>query len=285
MPAGKSIHIAVNRVSASHYGPDVPVLQACENDAAVMKSIATRLGFRVLKELANDTATSGSVTQAIQEASASLHSGDILLLTYAGHGAQVPDRNGDEPSGWDSTWCLFDRMLVDDELAGLWGGFEAGVRVVVVSDSCSSGSVLRMMPADATLHFEAYRDTRAPSFILPPPTRMRRLPRDVATAAYGRHKEMYDAIQLRLPQGQRVGIGATVLLLAACQDNQNAGESGDNGLFTLGLKIIWDNGTFSGDYRRFLSSIASLLPNTQTPNYLLHGAPNSVFERQTPFTI
>ena len=286
MPTGESIHIAVNRVDTGHYGPEVPVLEGCENDSTTMKIIAERAGFHVWKELANECATTNSVTEAIQEASKRLRSGDILLLTYAGHGAQVPDRNGDEPSGWDSTWCLYDRMLIDDELHSLWGGFEAGVRVLVVSDSCSSGSVVRRIaPAGLEVRFEAHRDTRAPSLILPPSIRRRRLPFRIQADVYAKHKDMYDAIQDRLPQGDRVGVGATVLLLAACQDNQFAGESGDDGTFTLGLKIIWDEGKFRGYYKQFLDRIASLMPDSQTPNYFLVGAPNNVFERQTPFTI
>ena len=47
--------------------------------------------------------------------------GDRFFISYSGHGPQVPDVNGDESEGMDGTWCLSDRMFVDDDLASLWG--------------------------------------------------------------------------------------------------------------------------------------------------------------------
>jgi hypothetical protein len=48
----------------------------------------------------------------IARAAAALRSGDIFLLTYSGHGGQVPDRNHDEPDLQDETWCLYDGELL-----------------------------------------------------------------------------------------------------------------------------------------------------------------------------
>ena len=41
---------------------------------------------------------------------------------------------------------LNDRQLLDDELYALWGYFQAGVRILVLSDSCHSGTVTRVFP-------------------------------------------------------------------------------------------------------------------------------------------
>ena len=41
--------------------------------------------------LLNEQATAEAVTAAIAGAASQLKSGDILLLTYSGHGGQVPD--------------------------------------------------------------------------------------------------------------------------------------------------------------------------------------------------
>ena len=82
---------------------------------------------------------------AIQAAAKSMRPGDIFLLTYSGHGGQVPDYSGDEaledPSDIiDETLCLFDGQLVDDELYALWSAFPTDSRVLVVTDCCHSGT-------------------------------------------------------------------------------------------------------------------------------------------------
>ena len=55
--------------------------------------------------LLTKAATSKNVIAAIADAAATLHSGDFFLLSYSGHGGQVPDTNGDETEDdMDETW-------------------------------------------------------------------------------------------------------------------------------------------------------------------------------------
>ena len=65
------------------------------------------------------------------------------MLSYSGHGGQLPDLNDDEPDQEDETWCLYDGQVVDDELNELYSQFRQGVRILVFSDSCHSGSVAK----------------------------------------------------------------------------------------------------------------------------------------------
>src|SRR6476619_2567188 len=141
MPKGLSLHVGLNSIDPAHYGVDGR-LRACENDARAMKAIADSQGYTSQILLTRD-ATSSSVLKSIVEAAAELQAGDIFLLTYAGHGSQVPDVNGDEGDGLDETWCLYDRMMIDDELKAMWTRFRKGVRIVMISDSCHSGTVSR----------------------------------------------------------------------------------------------------------------------------------------------
>ena len=73
--------------------------------------------------------------------------GDTLVITYSGHGTWVPDQNGDEPDGRDEALCPWDigagKVLLDDEIGALFAHRAAGVRVLLISDSCHSGSVTR----------------------------------------------------------------------------------------------------------------------------------------------
>src|SRR5688500_15997573 len=98
-----------------------------------MQEIAEGKGFDSTIMLSKE-ATAEAVTGAIQEASGTLAKGDLLFLTYSGHGGQVPDTNSDENGdATDETWVLYDRQLVDDELFAIWGPVESGVRHYVVS--------------------------------------------------------------------------------------------------------------------------------------------------------
>ena len=59
----------------------------------------------------------------------------------------MPDTSGEEVDRQDETWCLWDGQLIDDELYLELSRFAAGVRVLVLSDSCHSGTVTRAAPA------------------------------------------------------------------------------------------------------------------------------------------
>lgn len=141
---GRSVHIGLNVVDNDAYGVAVPPLRGCENDARAMQALAEAQGFSTTL-LRNEQGTAENVIGAIRDAAEDLTTGDFFLLTYAGHGSQVPDIAGDEADGMDETWVLYDRQLIDDELYALWGEFPPGVRILVVSDSCHSGTVARML--------------------------------------------------------------------------------------------------------------------------------------------
>ena len=138
MATGISIHIGLNRVDPGHYQGWDGKLKGCENDACAMEAIASKQKFAT-SLLLNEQATAQAVKDAIAGAVNQLKSGDILLLTYSGHGGQVPDLNGDEEDHLDETWVLYDHELIDDELYALWGQFETDVRILLLTDSCHSG--------------------------------------------------------------------------------------------------------------------------------------------------
>jgi hypothetical protein len=98
--------------------------------------------------------------------------GDTLLLTFSGHGSQVPVAPGNpsnEPDGMDETLVLtgFDvshgrnaEHIIDDELDQMFVQAHAkGVVVVFVADSCHSGTVYRSVDMRVQ---DTYRFVRAP---------------------------------------------------------------------------------------------------------------------------
>src|SRR5580692_8779493 len=109
MARGISIHIGLNQVDPDQYDGWSGQLVGCINDANAMKKIADDGGFSS-QLILNEQATVANVVQAISTTARQLDTGDILLLTYSGHGGQVPDANAAEgDDGLDETWVLYDK--------------------------------------------------------------------------------------------------------------------------------------------------------------------------------
>lgn len=295
MPKGISIHIGLNHVDPNRYGGWDGALAGCINDATDMRNIAQSLGYTGNTLLTEGQATSAEVIRCIGTAAQGLNAGDTLFLSYSGHGGQVPDVNGDEGDGQDETWVLWDRMLVDDELYGLWQQFRAGVRIIVLSDSCHSGTVTRMrlyeqlsksgpLAGDYSAALQ-HRAVRSDSQAGETPSAFRLMPESVNVRAYRDNEGLYDSVQWLSGRGDKATIGATILLISGCLDNQLSLDGARNGLFTQKLLEVWNNGAFRGNYEGFHRAILQRMPPTQSPALSVVGAPNAAFEAENPFTI
>ena len=190
--------------------------------------------------------TRAKTLAGIRAAAKSLRAGDLFFLTYSGHGGQVPDVTGDEADKQDETWCLYDGQLIDDELYFELSRFAAGVRILVLSDSCHSGTVTRARPpsTDAALGT----------------ARSKMMPIEVGRRVYAQHQAFYDKLQNDIAKsagkasvadpdavlsnlsvsGGRVSaivrkFKAAVILISGCQDNQTSMDGDQNGAFTAQL--------------------------------------------------
>jgi len=282
MARGISLHIGLNSVDPKHYAGWSGPLQACEADAEDMRDLARQQGFEPTALLLSSDGTRKAVVDGIVEAAKALTAGDTFFLTYSGHGGQVPDANGDDPDGEDETWCLFDGQLLDDELYLLWGAFQEGVRILVLSDSCHSGSVTRLALAQAANRAMAELEVLAQYGVTE--LRARYMPPDAALRTYRHNRAFYDALGKDLPVEPPVP-KASVRLISGCQDSQTSLDGTFNGLFTGVLLKVWKSGGFRGNYRRFHREIVKRMPPQQTPNHFLVGAPLPSFDRERPFTI
>lgn len=279
MAKGISLHIGLNHVDPAHYNGWDGRLQACVQDAHDMKALADSLGY-TSSQLLDKDATVRKVTKAITTAAEQLVAGDTFFLTYSGHGGQVPDQNGDEaqkdsdelgefPDRYDETWVLFDRQLVDDELFYLWSLFAPKVGIVMLSDSCHSGTVAKPMPWDVPVDAPASR----------------RMPLNVEEQTYAAHKRQYDTIQKKVPTRSASSIQASVVLISGCQDNQTSADGRVNGRFTGRLLEVWAGGAFKGNANKLRRVIVAGMPPDQTPNYYVVGRPNRSLTSRQAFKI
>ena len=288
-----SLHIGLNSVSAAHYEGWSGELSACEFDANDMAAIAKSRGMKSTVLLSKN-GTRTKTLEAIRNAAKKLTSGDLFFLTYSGHGGQVPDVTGDESDKNDETWCLYDGQLIDDELYLELSRFATGVRVLVLSDSCHSGSVTRAAPPQPNSLAPSGR-----SKMMPPAVGMRtyrehmafydKLQRDVVSVAGKESLPDPDTVLAQLAVSPRLTaivkkFRPAVILISGCQDNQTSMDGDHNGAFTEQMLNVWNNGAYTGNYAKFHAEIKAGLPSSQTPNLFVLGAA-ARFLKQQPFTV
>jgi len=143
----KALCIGINNYPGTHMD-----LRGCVNDASDWTQALQARGFAVTT-LLDAQATKAAMVQAMTNLIASGVAGDSLVISFSGHGTYVPDTDGDEVDGLDEALCPHDIQthnapLIDDEIRALFATRKPGVRVVLIADSCHSGTVNRAAPSE-----------------------------------------------------------------------------------------------------------------------------------------
>jgi len=216
MSKGIAIHIAVD--SPGDCTCNDGKLSDCEASTRALAEFTKKRGFAQPREFIG-TARLEDVKKTIADAQG-LDPGDILLLTFAGHGCQVPGRvSRADPDGFDENWCLSNHPLVDNDVDLLLSGFAEGVRIVIISESCHAGGIpallkrmLRELLPFALKLFDSGARER----------------RERLTTVVRRDEPVPDVSKLEIKRRpSQTEIKARVLLLAACRENQTS----EDGLF------------------------------------------------------
>jgi len=146
-----ALYIAINDYPLIEGGD----LRGCVRDMARLRDIMRRrFGFERDMAVTNEDATRAGIAAAFQRllAEARRAKSPRVLIAYAGHGSRVRDRapGKDERDLMDETWVPHDSDLKgrndirdDDIFAVLSELRRLGAHVVLISDSCHSGSVFR----------------------------------------------------------------------------------------------------------------------------------------------
>lgn len=314
-----SLHVGVNRADQGAYPGGISQLAGCINDAKAYRKMASQAGFKENRSLHDSQATIREVSRHIYHAADSLNSGDIFFVSYAGHGTGVDDRSGDEQDDrQDEAWCLHDGLLLDDYLYALWSRFKPGVRLLVVSDSCHSGTVARVRAAARALATDLASgnqsrtrgmlgdNARGADDVNAYATRLARggdvarvsqasvfRPRTISPeqAAQAYNEKQEDYLEQERKAGGATGsadVRASGILLAGCQDHELSWESsagGPGGLFTRQMQSAFNERTNIFGYSLFKNHVAAQMPSYQNPNLFLFGEDHDDFLNQTPFTV
>ena len=238
-------------------------LSGCLNDAKDWAAALQGRGFAVTS-LFDSKATKAAMVSGMKKLIGAAKSGDSVVITYSGHGTFVPDTSGDEPDGRDEGLCPYDihkgNVLLDDEIHQLFAKRAAGVKVVLLSDSCHSGSVIRWAPPDP--------DSTAPRPRFLPPAAW--LPADkLPKAASGEVATHGREGPRALAWLGALSLAGGDLLMAGCRDQEYSYDANfggrPNGAFTYyalkSLKPLAAGATYADWYR----AIRNYLPGASYP--------------------
>lgn len=138
-----SLHIGCNYTGTPHE------LRGCHNDAKDMYKFFSCKGYTstILIDAAGyEQPTASKIRKELTRLCKALVSGDILVISYSGHGVQQRDVDGDEKSGMDQCICPSDMAssgyIVDDEMYQMVGSAVSGSTIYAFFDCCHSGSIL-----------------------------------------------------------------------------------------------------------------------------------------------
>lgn len=236
-------------------------LNGCVNDANDWTKEFEARGFSVT-QLLDEKATKANIVKEMKKILNATQPNDSVIFQYSGHGSYVPDEDGDEPDGKDECICPYDiakdngqnNFITDDELFDIYSLRNHRSHLVIISDSCHSGTnskeVSLLAPSD---------QPRKKRF-LPPGNFLS----DKQLAKFGNAK----GFQKASPPGRYAG-----LLIAGCQDAQVSYDAyfqnRPNGAFSFAaLKTLKDLKR-SATYNDWFKEIKKLLPSQdydQIPN-------------------
>lgn len=254
----RSLHIGINDYPGTNND-----LSGCVNDANDWQEAMDARGFKTISIL-DAAATKSNMYEAIEKIVGETGQNDIAVITYSGHGTWVPDQDGDEPDGRDEALCPYDinqgEILSDDELYAIFSERKRGARIILISDSCHSGTVSKfahLIPGaeDDSWKFQKIR-------FMPPEIYLKSDP-----------KRLESARRIEKVLHTTKKIKAASLLLSGCQDNEYSYDAWfngrANGAFTYVALMTLKTLPASATYNDWFKRIREILPHNnypQTPN-------------------
>jgi metacaspase-1 len=222
-------------VGINNYPGTANDLQGCVNDANDWAALLQTYGFET-SIILDSQATRQNVKAALTNLVTSAGEGDVVVLTYSGHGTQVMDMSGDESDNLDEAIYVYDGSIVDDDLRTIINQIKAKATLVVISDSCFSGTVTRLIPQNARPRFIRTQDipagkTARKHFLLP---------------------------ESSMPE----------VLISGCSDTEYSYDADINGrangaMSALAIQVIKQNP--KATYGEFYTSLRALLPSSEYP--------------------
>ena len=220
-------------VGINNYSGFANDLKGCVNDANDWGTMLEYAGFQVEKVL-DANATKNAILSKFDQLITNATAGDDIVFTYSGHGTSVADKSGDEIDGYDEALVVQDGTLLDDELREILQKAQADIHIVVISDSCFSGTVTRA----------ANSETATPRYI-----KTEDIPADVP-----RKKKFLSDIDM------------IELLISGCTDSEYSYDAEINGRWNGAMSAYAVSVMRAGQtYNEFYEKLREFLPSDDYP--------------------
>jgi uncharacterized caspase-like protein len=225
--AKRALLIGINKYMIA--GAD---LRGCVNDVKNIKSALTKYyGFasKDITVLLDHAATTEAMKKAITKLVKDANKGDTILLHYSGHGANVPDKNGDEADKRDEILCPADldwkKPLTDDWLRRTFNKLKAGVNFTVIMDCCHSGNNTRVFRAPDAASIARYLPNPWDLMAVESGRALRGKKRTTLRASSPAKRAKSDAVDAKIDE----------LLITGCRDTQTSADAYIGGSFNGAL--------------------------------------------------
>ncbi|PWT89663.1 MAG: caspase [Proteobacteria bacterium] len=164
----RALVIGINRYETQ------PTLRGAEADARDLAQALGKGGVRDLTLLTNEQASRRAVVGAMERLAAGARAGDLVFISFAGHGSQTPERvKGSDPDGVDEVFVLpgfrergsgtAERILDKEINVWLRRIEQNGAHTLFLADTCHGGGLTRDVdPRAGALSYRQTTITIAP---------------------------------------------------------------------------------------------------------------------------
>jgi len=155
MPIKKyALCMGMQEVDEAHYNSR-KICSTASSSAEKLRNLLAQEGFTSLPVWTPKNTTTEKLKEQLIAWAQELNPGDLLVISFTGHGARITTDDTKIVDNYkeDEGWCLYDRVLFYFELWEIAMYFQPGVRILLISDACYSG----------TMYFASHRKSRIPS--------------------------------------------------------------------------------------------------------------------------
>jgi hypothetical protein len=232
-------------------------LKGCVNDIKTMLSILTeKFGFDIknITTLTDFQCTTKDMKFNIEKICYDVKPEDVIYIQYSGHGSSIVDIDKDEADGVDEIIIPTDidwkkNIITDDYLYSVFSKVNPQTELVFHSDSCHSGSLLRVAPG----HY------LSPRYLNPPIEILEKIAK-IKSQIYDNDAQM---AQLASNQKKEDFNKRNGILLSGCSSTETSADSiMDNkyqGAFTFALANILKNNNYDITYFDLINKTNILL--------------------------
>lgn len=146
-PGGpENVHVVLIALDYKGTGNEL----TCSADGRNMEALLRACGIDDVTALYDNDGNKEKVEEVVREIGQRCGDDDFFVFYYSGHGTSMVDTDGDEADGKDEAFCFVgedgslsaDTFMSDDDFAAMvTDAIPEGVKIIILTDCCHSGSI------------------------------------------------------------------------------------------------------------------------------------------------